>query len=118
MSPLGLLQEGEKAEIVERDSGHEHGYQHKHKHGRQLEHVHFHSNGDQICCGRCENCSCPGGVLSKASDHLMNMGLRPGKLIEMITNKGKGPLILKVDESRIALSRGVAMKIYVRRNET
>jgi len=45
----------------------------------------------------------------------MDMGLRPGKQVEMLTNSGGGPLLLKVDESRIALGRGMAMKIYVRR---
>jgi len=44
------------------------------------------------------------------------MGLRPGKKIEMITNSGTGPLVLRVDECRIAMGRGEAMKIYVRRN--
>jgi ferrous iron transport protein A len=44
------------------------------------------------------------------------MGLRPGKKVEMITNSGTGPLVLRVDECRIAMGRGTAMKIYVRRN--
>jgi ferrous iron transport protein A len=42
------------------------------------------------------------------------MGLRPGKQVEMITNRGSGPLVLRVDECRIAMGRGAAMKIYVR----
>jgi ferrous iron transport protein A len=45
------------------------------------------------------------------------MGLRPGKQVEMITNSGIGPLVLRVDESRIAMGRGAAMKFYVRRIE-
>lgn len=45
------------------------------------------------------------------------MGIRIGKSIEMLTNEGRGPLLLKVDESRIAVGRGMAMKILVRRNE-
>jgi ferrous iron transport protein A len=49
-------------------------------------------------------------------EHLMDMGLRPGKQVEMLANSGAGPLLLKVDESRIAFGRGMAMKIYVRRN--
>ena len=48
-------------------------------------------------------------------EHLENMGLRPGKCVEMIANRGCGPLILRLDEARIALGRGMAMKIYVRR---
>jgi ferrous iron transport protein A len=50
-------------------------------------------------------------------EHLEHMGLRPGKRVEMIANRGCGPLVLRLDEARIALGRGMAMKIYVRRNE-
>jgi ferrous iron transport protein A len=42
-----------------------------------------------------------------------DMGLRIGKRIEMLTN-GAGPVLVKVDESRIAVDRGVAMRIKVR----
>lgn len=42
------------------------------------------------------------------------MGLRIGKTVEMLTNGG-GPILLRVDESRIAMGRGMAMKIIVRR---
>jgi ferrous iron transport protein A len=48
----------------------------------------------------------PGG---RAED----MGLCIGKRVVMLTN-GAGPVLVKVDESRIALDRGVAMKIKVR----
>jgi ferrous iron transport protein A len=44
-----------------------------------------------------------------------DIGIRTGKVIEMLNNKGRGPLLLKVDESRIAIARGLAMKIMVRR---
>ncbi|MBI4688743.1 MAG: ferrous iron transport protein A [Nitrospirae bacterium] len=47
--------------------------------------------------------------------HAEDMGLRIGKLVEMLNNEGRGPILLKVDESRIALSRGMAMKIMVKR---
>ena len=50
-------------------------------------------------------------------DQLENMGLRPGQRVEMIANSGCGPLVLRLDEARIALGRGMAMKIYVRRNK-
>lgn len=43
------------------------------------------------------------------------MGLRVGKRVEMLTNGGGGPLLLKVDESRLAIARGMAMNILVRR---
>ena len=43
-----------------------------------------------------------------------DMGLRIGKRVEMLTNGG-GPVLVKVDEARIAVDRGVAMRIVVRR---
>jgi ferrous iron transport protein A len=44
-----------------------------------------------------------------------DMGLRVGKRVEMLANGG-GPVLVKVDESRIAVARGVAMRIVVRRS--
>jgi ferrous iron transport protein A len=50
-----------------------------------------------------------GAVAARAEE----MGLRVGRRVEMLAN-GAGPVLVKVDESRIALDRGVAMKIKVR----
>ncbi len=72
MLPLGLLNSGEKAEVVAHTSGH-------------------------------------------ASSRIEDMGLRTGKAIEILNNEGRGPLLIKLDESRIAICRGMAMKIMVRR---
>lgn len=44
-----------------------------------------------------------------------DLGLRVGKRVVMLCN-GAGPVLVKVDESRIAVDRGVAMKIQVRRS--
>jgi ferrous iron transport protein A len=45
-----------------------------------------------------------------------DMGLRAGRIVEMIAGGGgRGPLLLKVDQSRLALGRGLAMRILVRR---
>ncbi|MCM0080669.1 ferrous iron transport protein A [Geomonas sp. Red32] len=41
------------------------------------------------------------------------MGLRVGKSVEMLRNCG-GPILLKVDESRLAVDRSLAMKIMVK----
>jgi ferrous iron transport protein A len=68
--PLGLLSDGEGAEIVGLGSG---------------------------------------ALETRAED----MGLRAGKRIVVLANAG-GPVLVKVDESRIAVARGVAMKIKVR----
>ncbi len=55
------------------------------------------------CCGGC------GGTSGRVEE----MGLRIGKTVVMLTNGG-GPVLVKVDESRIAVDRGMAMKIMVR----
>jgi len=81
MMPLGLLSEGEKAEIMEIKTQKSCG------HG---------SSKNQLC-------------------HAEDMGLRVGRVIEMLNNAGRGSLLVKVDESRIAIDRGIAMKIMVRR---
>ena len=44
-----------------------------------------------------------------------DMGLRVGNRVEMLSNGG-GPVLVKVDESRIAVARGIAMRIVVRRS--
>lgn len=79
MAPLGLLNRGEQAEIVE-------------------------IKGQQACtpeCGKNQLC------------HIEDLGLRVGKMVEMLNNEGRGPILLKIDESRIAIGRGMAMKIMV-----
>lgn len=57
--------------------------------------------------------SCCGGCAGEEG-RIEEMGLRIGKKVEMLNN-GSGPLLLRVDESRIAIARGLAMKIMVRR---
>jgi ferrous iron transport protein A len=44
-----------------------------------------------------------------------DLGLRTGKTVEMLNNEGRGALLIKVDETRIAIGRGMAMKVMVRR---
>ncbi len=80
MAPLGLLNIGEKAEIVEIIEKKGYCHEKKEKH---------------IC-------------------HAADMGIRIGNVIEMLINEGQGPLVVKVEESRIAIGRGMAMKILVR----
>lgn len=45
---------------------------------------------------------------------LEEMGLRPGMRVQVLANEGHGPLLLRLGESRVAIGRGVAMKIRVR----
>jgi ferrous iron transport protein A len=90
MLPLGLLSAGEKAEVMEI---------------REM--------------GRC-NTGSPSPNKSDRSDQICrmeDMGLRAGKEVEMLNSEGKGVMLIKIDESRIAIGRGMAMKIMVRRKE-
>ncbi|HCZ11724.1 MAG TPA: ferrous iron transport protein A [Nitrospiraceae bacterium] len=88
MAPLGLLSEGEKAEIME----------------IKTQKVCGHGSGaNESFRGKSQLC------------HAEDMGLRIGKMVEMLNNAGRGSLLVKVDESRIAIGRGMAMKIMVRR---
>jgi len=45
-----------------------------------------------------------------------DMGLRAGNTIEVLNNEGGGPMLIRVDNSRLAIGRKVAMKIMVRRS--
>jgi len=47
--------------------------------------------------------------------HLRDIGILAGKVVEVLSNQGNGPILIKIDESRIAIGRGMAMKIMVRR---
>ncbi len=75
--PLGLLVNGEAAEIVAVGGG-------------------------------------SGAGAGTAAARAEDMGLRVGKRVLMLSN-GIGPVLVKVDESRIAMDRGVAMRIKVKR---
>lgn len=43
------------------------------------------------------------------------LGFTPGAEVAVIQNFGRGPLIARVREARIALGRGEAEQVYVRR---
>ncbi len=53
------------------------------------------------------------GALAERA-RLEEMGLRQGGSVTVVSNEGTGPLLLKLGESRVALGRGVAMKVMVR----
>jgi ferrous iron transport protein A len=57
--------------------------------------------------------SCCGGCAGDEG-RIEDLGLRIGKIVEMLNNGGGGPILLRVDESRIAVDRGMAMKIMVK----
>lgn len=45
---------------------------------------------------------------------LINMGLRIGDQVEIITNFGQGKIVIAVDYNRYVLGRGIARKIMVK----
>ena len=90
MFPMGLLANGERAEVVNGIP------------------ALGHCNG--IHCSSCRDKGREGAAV-----RLEDMGIRPGKEVEMLNNGGGGALLVKVDDSRIAVGRGMAMKIMVRR---
>jgi ferrous iron transport protein A len=44
---------------------------------------------------------------------LASLGFAPGVAVRMLQNFGRGPLIVLVRDTRVALGRGEAMKIWV-----
>ena len=53
----------------------------------------------------------------QVNSRLASLGLTPGVQVEMIRNYGHGPLIVTVRGAQVALGRGEASKIEVRRRE-
>ncbi len=50
---------------------------------------------------------------SDFSSRLAGMGLAKGAHIEILQNAGRGPVLVRTHETRIALGRGEALKILV-----
>jgi ferrous iron transport protein A len=51
------------------------------------------------------------GMLSR----MTALGFTPGADVTVVQNYGRGPLIARVRDARIALGRGEARRVYVRR---
>jgi ferrous iron transport protein A len=51
-----------------------------------------------------------------ADNRLVSLGFTPGVELDMVQNFGHGPLIVALRGTRVALGRGEAAKILVRRN--
>ncbi len=50
---------------------------------------------------------------SQARARLESMGLVPGAEVEVLSNGGRGPLLISLGEGRITLGRGVAEHVLV-----
>jgi Fe2+ transport system protein FeoA len=62
-----------------------------------------------------------GEVVELAGGHCMlsrltALGFTPGADVMVVQNYGRGPLITRVRDARIALGRGEADRVYVRRS--
>jgi ferrous iron transport protein A len=44
---------------------------------------------------------------------LASMGLRPGALIQLLRSRPRGPVIVAVGNTRVALGRGIAERLFV-----
>ena len=82
MHPLGLLSNGEKAEIINIIKPSSHKTQNN---------------------------------IWESFIRLDEMGVRTGNIIEMLNCGNDNTVLIKIDNSRLALSRSIAMKIYVRK---
>ena len=72
-------------------------------------------NGEivEIMLNKADSAGCQ-SEFDKSVVRVEELGLRVGKSVEMLTNGGN-TILLRVDESRIAIARRMAMKIMVRR---
>lgn len=91
--PLGLLSEGEKGVVCKIGYGHN-------------------PNGRSDCCGgyghRHRTCGAKRAV---------ELGFRTGQIVEMKINRPGQPIVVAIENSQIALGRGIAMKILVQRQK-
>lgn len=51
------------------------------------------------------------------AQRLSDMGLTPSAKVRVLKSHPPGPMLLSFRDSRIALGRGIAMKIFVNRSE-
>ena len=68
-------------------------------------------NGERIIIN-----SITGG--SQMQMRLLTMGLRPGDIIEVITNHNMGQVVIAADSKRYVIGRGMAQKIIVKQEHT
>lgn len=54
----------------------------------------------------------------KLRDKLLSMGLLPGKDIEILSSRKNGPVIVKVNDTRIVIGHGMASKILIHQTKT
>ncbi len=85
MVPLLDLQEGDSGEVAEISD----------------------NNHDQEKDHQQDSCHC-------RRNRINDLGIRVGKVLKLMRKQGRGPLLIKVDESRIAIGRGIAEQIKIK----
>ncbi|MCG8344321.1 MAG: ferrous iron transport protein A [Chlorobiales bacterium] len=58
------------------------------------------------------------GLNHNGEARLREMGFYEGQQITVLQNKGNGPLVVKFQDTRMVLGRGLAMKILIRNNQS
>ncbi len=58
------------------------------------------------------------GLNHNGAAKLCEMGFYEGQQITVVKNKGNGPLVIKLQDTRMILGRGLAMKILIRNNHS
>lgn len=58
------------------------------------------------------------GLNHNGAARLREMGFYEGQQITVVQNKGNGPLVIKFQDTRMVLGRGLAMKIIMRSNHS
>jgi len=61
---------------------------------------------------------CKPGLNHNGAARLREMGFYEGQQITVVQNRGKGPLVVKLQDGKMVLGRGLAMKILIRNNST
>lgn len=46
-------------------------------------------------------------------DKVLSMGLLPGKTVQVVSKQNRGPVIIKINDTRLVLGRGMSEKILV-----
>lgn len=49
---------------------------------------------------------------------LYQMGILPGAYLEVILNKGRGPVVIRVGDVEVSVGRGIARRILVKVDST
>lgn len=103
--PLSELQAGEKAEVIEIYCGR--GHWENQNRGGFGRHGHGHYGQGNI--------HAHGPFGSEGSDYFQRLGIHKGSIVEMVGGFAHGPVTVAIGDNRIALGRGLAMKVMVKK---